>query len=357
MLPDGVRRVKRRGVSYFYWAPGRGTDRAVRPIPLGKDHTHPEFWATVRRLQAENGKSDKGSFRALITEYETSPTWNSLRKRTQGHYAHQLNKVRSAWGDLAVKSLTAASILQVRAKLERTPVAANHFVVVLRTLLAWGLEHGYGERNPANDIRPIEIKDEKNARPWPQWAYEFVIANAPEHLRRAAFLGRATGQRRSDLVLMGKKNRRDDGIAFKISKLRGKEHFVPLTAADIAVIDEWSCSDTGPWIVSPTGRAMSGDHLQSSLGRFAAKHPKLKAIGLKMHGLRAMAACDRKMLGFDNASIGKSIGMSTGMVDRYTKHIDQEALARKVRDGLERGANEIGKSPVGDWKTATRSPA
>lgn len=357
MLPDGVRRVKRRGTSYFYWAPGRGTSKAVKPIPLGKDHTHPEFWATVRRLQAEHGKVEEGTVRKLVAAYMESTAWDGHKKRTQDHYEHQLGRVETAFGHLQVASLTTPGILEVRATLESTPVAANHFVAVLRTLLAWGLEHGYGERNPANDVRPIEIKDEKNAKPWPQWAYDFVIANAPEHLRRAAFLGRATGQRRSDLVLMGKKNRRDDGIAFKISKLRGKEHFVPLTADDVAVIDEWSCSDTGPWIVSPTGKAMSGDHLQSSLGRFAAKHTKLKAIGLKMHGLRAMAACDRKMLGFDNASIGKSIGMSTGMVDRYTKHIDQEALARKVRDGLERGANEIGKSPVGDWKTTASKPA
>lgn len=327
----------------------------MKPIPLGKDPYHPEFIATLRECQLRSGKAEKGTFSELIGRYVQSQAWSNLKKRTQVHYQHQLNKVEAAWGAMSVVGLTAGSILRYRAGMEKTPVAANHFVAVLRTLLAWGLQHGYGDRNPANDVRPIEIKGERNAMPWPQWAYEYVLEHAPEHLRRAAFLGRATGQRRSDLILMGKKNRRDDGLAFKISKLRGKDHFIPLTSAELAVLDSWDCSDTGPWIVSPTGAPMSGDHLQSSLGRFAARHPKLKALQLKMHGLRAMAACDRKLLGFDNASIGKSIGMSTGMVDRYTRHIDQEALARKVRDGLERGANEIGKSPVGDWKKAQKN--
>jgi len=46
-----------------------------------------------------------------------------------------------------------------------------------------------------------------------------------------AFLGRAIGQRVSDLVKMRPADLADDGISIRIGKLRDKLHFVPLTAA------------------------------------------------------------------------------------------------------------------------------
>jgi site-specific recombinase XerD len=354
-LPEGVRGVKRKGATYYYWAPYRGTAAATKPIALGKDSSDPEFWAKLRELQGDAGKMEAGTFRKLIADYTASGIWDSHKERTRVHYRHQLSRIETAWGDLPVEGLTVDGIFKLRAGLERTPVAANHLVSVQRTLLGWGLSHGYGTRNPANDVEPIAIRDEQNAKPWTEAAYALVLAKAPEHIRRAVFLGRATGQRRSDLVKLGKKNRRDDGIAFKIGKLRDKEHFIPLTRKQLEEIDSWSCSDTGPWIVSPTGRPMSGDHLQSSLGRFVAKVPELAGVEVKMHGLRAMAACDRKYLGADDAAVGKSIGMSTAMVARYTKHIDQQRVARDVRDGLERAENGIGKSSNGDWKTPSKN--
>jgi hypothetical protein len=113
-------------------------------------------------------------------------------------------------------------------------------------LLAWGIPRGYIDRNPALDITAIDILDQEITRPWPQEAYRSVVEHAPEHLRRAAILGRATGQRRSDIVKFGKRHRRDDGLEIRIGKLREKRHFIPLQAAEIVEIDSWSCSDTGP---------------------------------------------------------------------------------------------------------------
>lgn len=90
---------------------------------------------------------------------------------------------------------------------------------------------------------------------------------------------------------------------------------------------------------------MVGDHLQSSLNRFIAnRRARLLARAMKMHGLLAMAACDRKMPGFENKAIRASIGMSPGMVEHYTRHIGKEALARQVPDGLERPSSGITKS-------------
>jgi hypothetical protein len=106
------------------------------------------------------------------------------------------------------------------------------------------------DRNPATEVVPLALVDVENVRPWPK-----TRLNASyNQRRRAAFLGRACGQRRSDLVLFGRKHRRADGLQIKIGKLR-------VRASELAEIDSWSCSDTGPWITSGFGKPMSGEAL------------------------------------------------------------------------------------------------
>jgi hypothetical protein len=207
---------------------------------------------------------------------------------------------------------------------------AQVLVVVLRTLIAFGVPRGYIDRNPATEVVPLPLVNVENARPWPEDAFKRVLETAPEYIRRAAFLGRACGQRRSDLVLFGRKHRRTDGLQIKIGKLRHKDHFIPLRAAELAEIDSWSCSDTGPWITSAFGKPMSGDALWHALDRFLVDVPELAGLKLNPHGWRAMAVCDRRFDGLSHQEISAQLCMSMNMVIRYSKHIDQERLAREA---------------------------
>ena len=159
-----------------------------------------------------------------------------------------------------------------------TPSLANQLVRMLRTLIAFGIPRGYIDRNPAAEVTPIPIVDVEHARPWPEEAFKLVIETAPEHIRRAAFLGRATGQRRSDLVRFGRKHRRADGLQIKVGKLRDKGHFIPLRASELAEIGSWSYSNTGPWITSAAGKPMSGEALGVALDRFLADVPELSGL-------------------------------------------------------------------------------
>ena len=54
------------------------------------------------------------------------------------------------------------------------------------------------------------------AGPWPEWAYKLTLEQAPGHVRRAALLGCTTGQRRLDLVKLGRKHGDRDGLLFKV---------------------------------------------------------------------------------------------------------------------------------------------
>jgi hypothetical protein len=349
-LPKGVQRVRAGGRTYYYWVSNRNTPYEGQRIALGKDPADPEFWAKLKAAARGEGRNiQAGTFSALIREYRSSADWDRLLINTRDDYSIYFDRIEAAWGDLPVCGLTTIGIYKLRDQYAATPVAANHLVSVLRTLLGWGLPRGYCATNPALAVVSINIIDEQGARPWPEWAYRLILTRAPEHLRRAAILGRSTGQRRSDLVKMGRRNRRDDGLDVTICKLRGKRHFIPLRADELAELDSWSCSDTGPWIVSPTGRAMSGDHLAASLRRFVESMPELaKLEKLTAHGWRAMAVCDRRLQGLEHQEISAQLCMSMDMVIRYSRHIDQEALARRARDKLERRTNRLKKEDATD---------
>ena len=82
-----------------------------------------------------------------------------------------------------------------------TPNSANFMLSVLRVLLEWSIPRGYRDDNPAVGVKQLKVEDNGH-EPWTEDGYRFVMERAPTHLRRMAFLGRATGQRVSDLVKM-----------------------------------------------------------------------------------------------------------------------------------------------------------
>jgi hypothetical protein len=75
---------------------------------------------------------------------------------------------------------------------------------------------------------------------------------------------------------------------------------------------------------------MSGSALFHALDTFVADTPELAGVDLRPHGLRAMAVCDRRLDGLSHQEISAQLCMSLGMVMRYSKHIDQERLAREA---------------------------
>ena len=63
--------------------------------------------------------------------------------------------------------MTDPDIFALRKPYESTPVAVIHLVSVLRTLLGFGIPRKYIDRNPALEVRAIEITNQQNARPGP----------------------------------------------------------------------------------------------------------------------------------------------------------------------------------------------
>jgi hypothetical protein len=308
-------------------------------VPLGSDPQHPDFWQKLRQAQ-DHGPltppTPEGTFAELITSYRASQEFEYLKPKTRKHYNAYMGRVLASAGDRLVRDLTRADIYRFRDGMASTPVSANHMVSVLRTLIEWGVPRGYRDDNPAAGIKKLK-SDEGGAEPWPEEGYQFTIANAPDDLMRMAFLGRACGQRREDLVTMRACDLADDGIFVTIQKLRDRRHFVPLLKTQVIEIKSWGVKDLDFFIKSPTGAQYTGDGLNSRWNRWRDK-PEAAAIrDMKMtiHGLRATAVCDRREAGTEDGAIADELNMSVQMVSRYARFADKQRSARASRDRRE----------------------
>jgi len=226
-----------------------------------------------------------------------------------------------------------------------TPVAANLMLTVLRVLIEWGIPRSYRDDNPTVGLRRLVI-EESGAQPWSEEAYRFVIDKAPANLRRMAFLGRATGQRASDLVRMRPADLADDGINVRIGKRRDKPHFVPLTKAQMKEIRSWGVRDLDFFLTSASGRRCTALYLSQlrAIWRDGPEAAPLKGAKLTVHGLRATAVADRRRAGTEDGAIADEIGMSAGMVTRYVRFADKAASARASRDRREQAETRFENS-------------
>ena len=87
-LPTGVRVVRSRGRTYYYFAPNRGTSYAAKPIPLGSDPREPEFWEALKLARGDRSEEfNAGSFSALIAAYKNAARWrDEYSENTRQNY-------------------------------------------------------------------------------------------------------------------------------------------------------------------------------------------------------------------------------------------------------------------------------
>jgi integrase len=344
MLPPDVQRVvKASGKVYYYYAPRRGTAGAGTRVALGSDTSDPEFWRKLREASTPSAARD-GTLSKLIAEYRAHKAWDDLRPESKRVYAHFFDRLEASGGDRPVVAMTRRDIYALLDQMGGTPVAANLMLTVLRTLLEFGVPRGYRGDNPAIGVKKLKIEDRGHS-PWPEDGYTYVMQHAPTHLRRMAFLGRATGQRISDLVKMRPADLVEDGIDIRIGKLRDKPHFIPLTMAQMKEIRSWGVRDLEFFIATPaTGKRYSPNALNKSWNVWRKAAVPIRDLKMTIHGLRATAIHDRRRAGTEDGAIADEIGMSVKMVSRYLRFADKAASARASRDRRERKMAEFENS-------------
>jgi integrase len=268
-----------------------------------------------------------GSIAALVVSYFSSPQFLSLAPATQQTYRLILEKFRAAYGDKPVALLTRQHINAMLGQRVATPAAANHWLRLVKALMAYAVEEGWRKDDPTRGIKRVKNRSD-GFHTWTEAEIGTFETRHPigSKARLALALLLYTAQRRSDVVRMGRQHIRDGVVR---QQKTGATLAIPLHPA-LAAIIEATPSDHLTFLTTSFGKPFTapgfGNWFRERCNE--AFLPKDCAA----HGLRK-AACRRLAEAGCSANVIASISGHTTLTEvaRYTKAADQERMAR---DGM-----------------------
>jgi len=321
--------VDRRDSRAYYYLRRRGFPRVRLPgLPWS-----PTFMAAYEsalagpRTAIGAGRVKPGSVAAVIAEYFDSQSFfTSKSPGTQRMRRGILEHFRARYGDRPFALLPAEWIELLLD--EKPPHAARSWRATLRSLCQFGIKRRYLRSDPTANIKLRAIKSD-GFHCWTdaeiaQFEAQYPIGTKP---RLALALLLYTGQRRSDVVKMGRQHIRDGVLTVKQQKT-GATLAIPVHADLRAVLDATPSAQL-TFLVTATGKPYGGNAFSAQFRNWcdAAGLPK----HCKPHGLRK-AACRRLAeAGCSGNEIMAISGHATlKELVRYTKAADQARLARNA---------------------------
>ncbi len=207
-----------------------------------------------------------------------------------------------------------------------TPAAARNFLNTIRSLLQFAVDVGTRPDNPAIGVRRVKIKTD-GYRTWTEDDIAAFEARHPVGTRARLALGLLlyTGQRRSDIVQMGRQHIRD-GVLYLRQQKTGASLAIPVHPGLQAVLDA-TPSEHLTFLTTRGGSPFTPAGFTNWF-REVCNEAGLPS-GTSAHGLRK-AACRRLAEAGCSASVIAAISghRSLNEVQRYTAAADQLRMAR-----------------------------
>lgn len=280
-----------------------------------------------------------GTINALAVMYYESVGFLNLRASTKRTYSGEIERLRAEHGDKRFAKLERRHVRKMVAdKLkEGKPDAANNRLRVLRLLMQCAVDMDLMPDNPTIGIKKVRTKTEG----YHTWTEAEIIqfeerwpAGTKEHLAFALLL--YTGQRRSDMVRMGRQHRHDEAIDVRQEKT-GKLLTIPLHPRLKAVLDDLPL-DNLTYLVTSFGKPFSGPGFGNW---FRVRCNKAGLPQCSAHGLRKAAATNLADVGCSALEIRAITGHeSLAELEKYVKAANQKRLARSAMNRLSETEDE-----------------
>jgi integrase len=341
---------KRQGgakARYYFRRPG------FNPLPLPGLFGSAEFMQAYEAALAGQAlprpmlgasRTKAGSIAALVVGYFCSPQFLALKPATQRTYRLILQKFRSEHGDKPMALLTRQHINAMLAQRVVTPAAANHWLRLVKALMAFAVEEGWRKDNPTTGIKRIPNRSD-GFHTWNELEIAQFETRHPagSKARLALALLLYTAQRRSDVVRMGRQHIRG-GVVHVRQQKTGAMLAIPLHPALEAII-EATPSDHLTFLVTSFGKSFTAP----GFGNWFRERCNEAALPRRCaaHGLRK-AACRRLAEAGCSANVIASISGHTTLTEvaRYTKAADQERMAKAGMAAITRTGTGNARGPV-----------
>jgi integrase len=329
--------LDRHGKSRFYFRRPGFKSVALPGLPWS-----PEFMAAYEKaiagqatpIGADRVKS--GTIRALAVSYYGSIAFRLMKLTTQSVYRNIIEKFCRETGkdgrqngDKSAATLQREHIVKLMASRAEQPDSANGLRKILRAMMKHAVEIGLRDNDPTRDVRSVRVKSE-GFHSWTddeisQFEARHQVGSRP---RLALALLLYTGQRRSDVVRMGKQHVRDGTLRVRQVKT-GAELMIPVHSTLTVIIAE-SAAGNLTFLTTQFGKPFTaagfGNWFRDRCNEAGLPH-------CTAHGLRKAAARRLAEAGCTEHEIAAITGhASLREIVRYTKAADQRRLARAAMD-------------------------
>jgi integrase len=208
----------------------RGHKRVALPWPIGSREFVEAYQAALADSPLPIGQSrtKPGSINALVQVYYASDGWDALAPQSQRTYRHILEHFRTEHGDKPVALLGREHVKAMVSAKAATPAAANKFRKLLSVLMQVAIDKGWRKDNPVIGVKGIRTKSQG----FRTWTEDDIAQFEARHevgtkARLALALLLFTGQRRGDVVRMGRQHVRDGALTLRQQKT-GVEVTIPV---------------------------------------------------------------------------------------------------------------------------------
>lgn len=314
-------------VRHYFRRPG------YQSAALPGDPGSPEFReAYEAAMQAEKRpigatRCVAGTIDALVVAYYASTEYRQCAAVTRATYRNLCEQLRAEHGPKPVALLQREHIRRLVARKSATPAAANATLKMLRILLAFAVDDGWRRDNPAVGIKRQRSASEGFAV-WSEADIAAFEARWPRGTRErtALVLLLCTGQRRGDVVGMGRQHiRLSTGVMDVRQSKTGTRLQIPLMPELLEEL-ELVPSDRMTILMTGEGKPFSPAGFTNWF-RDACAEAGL--VGRSAHGLRKASATRLADAGATPHQLMAIFGWRTlKEAERYTRSVDQLRLAR-----------------------------
>jgi integrase len=317
--------VDRHGKPRFYFRKA-----GFKKLPLPGLPWSPEFMAAYEQalaaqpVQVGIAHVKPGTLRALAVSYFASPVFRTKKPGTQRIYRYIIDRLCLEHGDKRPALLHREHVIKLIAVHVEKPGMARAMHRSLRALMQHAVEIGMRADDPTRDVRAIPAKGDG----YHSWTEAEIAQFEKQHpigsrTRLAFALLLYSGQRRSDVVTMGRQHMTDGVLVIRQQKT-GRTVWIPVHETLASIIAE-TPSGNLTFLVNEHGKPYTA----AGFGNWFRDQCRIAGLnGCSAHGLRKAAARRLAEAGCSAHEIAAITGHATlKEVARYTEAVDRRKLA------------------------------